>query len=57
MQKVFLAKRPSFKKGEQIAGFVDLVSNDFYYSIRKNDSKARIILRAYFKTATLGANQ
>jgi hypothetical protein len=56
-QKVLLAKTPSFKKGERITGYVDLVSNDFYYSIRKNDSKARIILRAYFKTAPLGANQ
>lgn len=56
-QKVLLSKRPSFKKGEQIAGFVDLVSNDFYYYINEKDSKARITLRAYFKTAPLGANQ
>ena len=53
MQRVVLSKNPSFEKGERVAGFVDIVSNDFYYSIDKKDTKARIKLRAYFKTEPL----
>jgi hypothetical protein len=51
VHKVIISKKPSFKEGETVAGFVQLKSNPFYY--KGLDGKFRIEIIAYFKTAPL----
>ena len=48
-QKVVLSKKPSFQKGEIVAGLVELKSVPFYYTAL--EGKFKIELFAYFKTA------
>ena len=50
-QKVTLSKKPSFQKGEVIAGKVEIKSVPFYYT--DLEGKFRIELVAHFKTAPL----
>lgn len=51
LKKVILSKRPSFKEGETIAGFVQLKSIPYYY--KELDGKFRIEIIAHFKTAPI----
>jgi hypothetical protein len=51
LHKVIISKKPSFKEGETIAGFVQLKSIPYYY--KGLDGKFRIEVIAHFKTAPL----
>ena len=56
-QKIKLSKKPSFKKGERVSGFVELESKEFYYSLKNSYKKATIKLKAYFKTSLLSTSE
>jgi hypothetical protein len=50
-QKVLLSQKPSFQKGEIVAGTVELKSVPFYYTALEGEFKIELL--AYFKTAPL----
>ena len=50
-QRITLSKKPSFQKGEIVAGSIELKSVPYYYS--NLEGKFTIVLKAYFKTAAL----
>jgi hypothetical protein len=52
-QNINLGKKPLFREGERINGFVDLESETFFYSSNNSTIKAKVFLSAYFKTAML----
>jgi hypothetical protein len=54
-QSVILSKKPSFQKGEIIAGSIKIISAPYYYT--RFEDKFKIELFAYFKTAPLAELQ
>jgi hypothetical protein len=52
-QQLTLSKRPEFRKGEVVSGYIELASQPFYYYMEKENTRSDIKLRAYFQTESL----
>jgi len=53
LQQVTFIKQPEFRKGEQVSGYVEITSGQFYYYVNKHNMRSDIKLHAYFKTEPL----
>jgi hypothetical protein len=48
--KLTLANKPKFKKGEILEGKIELISNEYYVWVEKEEKRCEVILIGYFKT-------
>ena len=48
-ENITLVRKPVYRDGEELAGIVDITSQDFYTAIDGKETKNKVRVRAYFK--------